>query len=52
VCIVGLSSPGHLELTIKSVHCAIIKAEHVLTYGKLSSSWVGFEPLSDKIDKF
>ena len=34
------------------MHCAIIKAEHVLTYGKLSRGWVGFEPLKDKMEKF
>ena len=34
------------------MHCALIKVEHVLTYGKLSRGWVGFEPLKDKLEKF
>jgi hypothetical protein len=34
------------------MHCALIKAEHVLTYGKISKFWVGFEPLKDKMEKF
>jgi len=37
---------------MKSIHCAIIKAIHSLTYGDKSKGWVGLEPLKDKLSLF
>jgi hypothetical protein len=52
VCIVGLASSGELESSVKSIHCALVRALHVLTYGDLEKGWVGLEPLSFKLDTF
>jgi len=52
VCIVGLASSGSLASSFKSIHCAIIKAVHSLTYGDTPRGWVGIEPLKDKLVLF